>query len=160
MVIRPEPLTKEAFMPFGDVIEFDDQSIDLINDGRTRKCGDLAGIECDIDGRSAISIYRSQAVQLPFCIETMERHQLGSQAFFPLHKRPFPIVVAAAGASPGAADLRAFLSNGKQGISLKVGVWHHYQLSLEQESDYLVVDRVGADNCDEISLEESVLLKF
>jgi len=73
----------------------------------------------------------------------MECHPVGSQAFYPLHHRPFPIVVAKAGAPPAAADIRLFVSNGRQGVNLHAGVWHHYQLTLGQDSDYLVVDRGG-----------------
>jgi ureidoglycolate lyase len=97
---------------------------------------------------------------LPFKIRLLERHPLGSQAFYPLHKRPFPVVVALAGDNPGLTDLRVFLSNGRQGVNIHPGVWHHYQLSLEQDSDYIVIDRAGpGDNCDEYQLKEAVLLK-
>ena len=91
----------------------------------------------------------------------MERHPLGSQAFIPLHNRPFPVVVAVAGPQPGIRDIRAFLSNGRQGINLRAGSWHHYQLSLEQSSDYLVIDRAGEDvNFEEINLEEPLTLQI
>jgi ureidoglycolate lyase len=52
-----------------------------------------------------------------------------------------------------------FLSNGRQGVNLHPGVWHHYQLSLGQDSDYLVIDRAGeGDNYLEQRFEEEVWL--
>lgn len=159
MIIRPEPLTKEAFQAFGDVLETDGVNPELINFGNTQKFGDLAEITITGGGRVQLSIYRSRAVELPFRIQLMERHPLGSQVFYPLHERPFPVVVAAPDVIPGAADLRVFLTNGRQGVNIQPGVWHHYQLTLEQDSDYVVFDRSGAgENYEEHRLDKEVLL--
>ncbi len=113
-----------------------------------------------MDGaRVQLSIYRSSAIKLPFKIRLMECHPLGSQAFYPLHDRPFPVVVAAPGVFPDAENLRVFLTNGRQGVNLHPGVWHHYQLTLGQDSDYLVLDRGGnGENYQEHRLDEAVLL--
>jgi ureidoglycolate lyase len=161
MIIRPEPLSREAFLPFGDVLDTEGLSPELINFGNTQKFSSLAEIVVGESGRGQISIYRSRAIDLPFSIEVMERHPLGSQAFYPLHNRPFPVVVAAAGELPTAANLRVFLSNGSQGINIHAGVWHHYQLSLESSSDYLVIDRSGpGNNCDQHPLSPAALLNI
>ncbi len=139
-----EPLTAEAFEPFGDVIQRQDVAPELINEGRTRKYANLARVETsDGGGNTGIHLYRSTAIALPFTVERMERHPLGSQAFIPLHNRPFPVIVAPPGDGPLAGDVRGFISNGKQGVNLRKGVWHHYQISLDGEADYLVIDRIG-----------------
>jgi ureidoglycolate lyase len=159
MIIRPEPLTKDLFLPFGDVLETDGIDPCLINFGNTQKFGELARVTHDDGGFAQISIYRSSAIELPFRLQLMECHPLGSQAFFPLHHRPFPVVVARAGEAPGAADIRVFLSNGRQGVNLHAGTWHHYQLTLGQDSDYLVVDRGGeTENYREHHFHEEVWL--
>ena len=161
MIIRPEALTREAFLPFGDVLETEGMNPELINFGNTQKFGCLAEIIVAEGGQGQISIYKSKAIDLPFSIEVMERHPLGSQAFYPLHNRPFPVVVTLPGDSPNAANLRVFLSNGSQGINIHAGVWHHYQLSLESSSDYLVIDRSGpGNNCDQHKLSQSSLLSI
>ena len=159
VIIRPEPLTRESFLPFGDVLETDGIEPQLINFGNTQKYADLAELTLTDGGRGQLSIYRSKAVLLPFRIRLMECHPLGSQAFYPLHDRPFPVVVAVDGANPGAGDIRVFLTNGRQGVNLHPGVWHHYQLTLGQDADYLVLDRGGAgENYQEHLLTEEVLL--
>ncbi len=158
-IIRAEHLTREAFLPFGDVLETEDSEPELINFGNTRKYGGLADINIVDDGSAQLSIYRSQAIELPFRIEVMEAHPLGSQAFYPLHQRSFPVVVAPPGKTPGPGDIQVFLTNGHQGVSLHPGVWHHYQITLEQDSDYLVIDRAGAaDNYLEHHLQDEVIL--
>ncbi len=157
MIIRPEPLTKIAFEPFGEVLETAAVKADLINQGNTQKFAGLANITLGGDGHAQFSIYRSQAIELPFKIHYMERHPLGSQAFYPLHNRPFPVVVALPDIVPGVGDIRVFLTNGRQGVNIHSGVWHHYQLSLELESEYIVIDRAGpGNNCDEQQLSEEV----
>lgn len=157
--IRPQPLTKEAFSPFGDVLETEGINPQLINFGNTHKYGNLAEVSINDDGFPQISIYRSRVIEPPFRIRLLERHPLGSQAFYPLHDRPFPVVVAAAGESPDPGAIRVFLTNGHQGVNLHAGVWHHYQLTLGEDSDYLVVDRGGkGDNYQEHRFSEEVWL--
>ena len=73
----------------------------------------------------------------------MERHPLGSQAFVPMSERPFAVVVAPPGSAPEPSDLRAFVTNGRQGVHYRPGVWHHPLLVLDQPADVLVIDRVG-----------------
>jgi ureidoglycolate lyase len=54
-----------------------------------------------------------------------------------------------------AADLKAFLATGSQGINYHRGVWHHPLLVLEDESDFLVIDRGGeGHNLDEVWLDD------
>ena len=161
MVIRPEPLTQQAFLPFGDVIELQGRHAELINGGNTEKFADLTSLVALDGGHIAMHLFRSRAAELPIAIKTMECHPLGCQAFIPLHNRPFPIIVAAAGPEPGVRDIRAFLSNGRQGINLRAGSWHHYQLSLEKSSDYLVIDRAGDGiNFKETNLADPLILQI
>lgn len=157
MILRAQVLTKEAFLPFGDVLEARVAEARLINRGNTQKFSELARITVGDSGFAQLGIYRSKAIELPFRIRLLECHPLGSQAFYPLHQRPFPVVVARAGEAPAAADIRLFITNGRQGVNLHAGVWHHYQLTLAQDSDYLVADRGGVgDNYREHHLSEEV----
>lgn len=159
MIIRPVPLTKEAFHPYGDVLETEGIHPQTINFGQTQKFGKLAEVSIANNSYAQISIYRSTAIDLPFRIRLMENHPLGSQAFYPLSQQPFPVIVAKAGEAPEAAGLRVFLTNGQQGVSLHPGVWHHYQLTLGQDADYLVIDRGGqGENYREHTLDEEVWL--
>lgn len=146
MIIRAQALTAESFRPFGEVLETSGQVPEHINQGNTQKYANLADISISMDGKVQFSIYRSSAVELPFHIRLMERHPLGSQLFYPLHQQPFPVIVAPANAMPDAASIQAFITNGQQGINLHTNVWHHYQLTLGQASEYIVIDRQGPGN--------------
>lgn len=158
-ILTLEPLTAEAFAPYGDVIQAEGQSPQSINYGHTQKYADLAGIDPGSDGRIAIHIYKSSPVSLPLAIEIMERHPLASQAFIPLHDRPFVVVVAPAGPKPGFRDIKGFISNGKQGVNYHKGVWHHYQITLHEPGQYLVIDRAGpGKNLDEHKLQGTLLI--
>ena len=158
--IVAEPLTPEAFAPFGDVIAArDDVRRFAINGGNTMRFHDLAHIDPGPDGRTIVSIFRGQPRALPFTVEMMERHPLASQAFIPLSECPYLVVVAPAGDAPRAADLRVFLARGDQGVNYARGVWHHPLLALNGVCDFLVIDRAGpGHNCDEVMLAETVLI--
>ena len=145
--LKLKPLTRDSFAPFGDVIHKQGHYPEEINYGQTRKYANLAGIDTnDEDGSAAVHIYRSRPISLPFRVEVMEYHPLGSQAFMPLHNRPFLVVVAPAARQLDFKSIQGFFTNGEQGVNFHKGVWHHYQISLDEISDYLVIDRGGPGN--------------
>lgn len=154
------PLSHEAFAPFGDVIEASDAARHFtINAGNTERYHDLANIEPGPEGRVIVSIFRGQPRTLPFAVQMMERHPLGSQAFIPMSGRRYLVVVAPAGEAPAAEDLRVFLARADQGVNYATGVWHHPLLALDEVCDFLVIDRAGpGHNCDEIQLDTSAAI--
>lgn len=157
-----QPLTRQAFEPFGDVIEVSDTRRHYtINSGATERYDALAVADAQGEGsRVVISIFRSlHAAVLPIPILSLERHPLGSQAFVPMAGTPFLVVVAPPGDQVDAREVRAFYSNGHQGVNYRRGAWHHSLLALQAGQDFLVVDRAGPDkNCDAVVLAESVTL--
>jgi ureidoglycolate lyase len=159
--LKLKPLTAEAFAPFGDVIQKQGNYPEEINYGQTRKYGDLARVDTSEDsGLPHVHIYRSRPVGLPYRIEVMERHPLGSQAFIPLHGSPFPVVVAPPADELDIDSIRGFLTNGEQGVNFHKGTWHHYQISLGEISDYVVIDRGGpGDNRDEQVLKMALVIE-
>jgi ureidoglycolate lyase len=93
---------------------------------------------------------------MPLRIRMMERHPLGSQAFIPMRGNPFLILVAPPGDDLKSSQLRAFISNGHQGVNYHRGVWHHPILALTDQDEFLVVDRAGSgNNCDEVFFDDS-----
>lgn len=146
-----EPLTAQAFAPFGEVIEAEGRDFFMINNGSTRRYHRQAEVQTSgPDDAAIISIFRATALPMPLTIGMLERHPLGSQAFMPLRGQPFLIVVAPPGEQPYSSQVRAFLSDGRQGVNYGKGVWHHPVLCLAAEDDFLVIDRAGpGNNCDE-----------
>lgn len=154
-VIVVEPLTREAFSPFGEVIDVKGAHHHLVNGGRCQRYDALARTDVRGDGaRAIISVMRSQPCELPLELKMMERHPLGSQAMFPLTPRPFLVVVA-----PGEGDRpgppRAFLTSPGQGINYPAGRWHGVLTPLEERQDFLVIDRAGeGNNVEEFHFED------
>jgi ureidoglycolate lyase len=150
-----EPLTREAFAPFGDVIELEGAQQYPINLATTIRFHDLANVDVtDEGGRTLLNLFRGQPRALPFEVRMLERHPLGSQAFVPLNDRPYLIVVAPAG-ELDVAQMRAFVTRGWQGVNYAKGVWHHPLIALGEVSDFIVVDRGGeGPNLDEQDLPE------
>lgn len=151
-----EPLTPEAFRPFGEVVQAGGDS-QPINAGSARQFADLATIDVG-DGSPRVSIYRAEARRLPLPIAMLERHPQGSQLFMPLSGEPFVVVVAPAAAEPDAAAVRAFVATGRQGVNFRRGTWHHPLIALAA-GEFLVLDRGGpGENCDEFRLPDGGLL--
>lgn len=155
-----EPLTREAFAPFGDVIECSDAVRHFpINAGNTERYHDLARVDASGSGRAGVSIFRGEPRALPFEATMMERHRLGSQAFVPLSGRPYLVLVAPPGPRPRASELRLFVASAEQGVNYARDVWHHPLLALDGVSDFLIVDRIGPEpDCEEHLLDEAVEL--
>jgi ureidoglycolate lyase len=143
MQIHVVALTRGAFRTFGDVIETSGAEHFETNAGYAERFHDLARIQCSAEGgRPLLSIFRAKPFPLPLKIELMERHPLSSQAFVPLGLAPFLVVVAERSKRPEAGDLRAFRTDGRQGINYRPGTWHHPLIALTP-ADFLVIDRKG-----------------
>lgn len=144
-------LSRDRFRPFGDVIEKEGAHSYKINGGTTTRYHDLARVETEgPNSRTLVSIFRGDAFHLPVSIGMLERHPLGSQAFFPLQPLPWLVVVAPdEGGRPGRPQ--AFIVRGGgngslgglRGVNYHRNAWHHPLISLEAASDFLVVDRGG-----------------
>lgn len=160
--LKIQALTREAFAPYGDVIEASDSAHHFtINGGNTERFHDLAYIDPGANGRAIVSIFRGQPRTLPFSVQMMERHPKGSQAFIPMSGHPYLVVVAPAGKPPTTKDIKVFLAQPGQGVNYATGTWHHPLLALEAISDFVVIDRSGPEaNCDEVELEASGVIAW
>jgi ureidoglycolate lyase len=162
ITLTPLPLTAERFAPYGNVVEAAPASHAPMNEQRFERFDNLVDIDVDAlnDGHVGVSIARCRMpTRFPYRVEMVERHPLGSQAFIPLQRFSFIVVVGPAGESIEATDLRAFVTNGRQGVNYHKGVWHMPLIALESGHDFLVIDRVGeGPNCDQVFLSETVTL--
>ncbi|MEJ8560680.1 ureidoglycolate lyase [Yoonia sp. GPGPB17] len=139
--LQPEPLTKEAFAPFGDVLEVAGDPDKIINQGLCGRYHDRAQIDI-VDGKVGISLFNAEPRQFPIALDMMERHPDGSQAFLPMSFDPFVVIVAAdADGIPGQP--RAFLTAPGQGVNYARGTWHGVLTPLHAPGLFAVVDRIG-----------------
>jgi ureidoglycolate lyase len=148
-----EPLTAEAFAPYGNVIDVDAARRHYpINDGSALRHDDLARVDVhEAGGEGIVAIVRAQPVQLPVPLRALERHRLGSQLFMPLQPVRFLVVVASRDSPQPFAAARCFVALPGQGVQYRRGTWHHPVLALDAPTDFLVVDRhdpAGSDDND------------
>jgi ureidoglycolate lyase len=133
-----EKLTREAFAPFGELITLAGARHYPINGGTTERFHDLASIDVsDQGGKPLLSLFRGKPRRLPFEISIMERHPLGSQAFIPLSRGRYLVIVAASGQFD-ERTVRVFLAEGSEGVNYTKAVWHHGLFALDEESDFMV----------------------
>jgi len=142
-----QALTREAFAPFGDVVESEGRDCFPINNGMADRYHALADIELGgAQSRGIISLVASRQFDMPRKVDHLEHHPLGSQAFLPLDASPFIVVVCPAAEAPDLDRLRAFVTNGKQGINYHPGTWHHVLLTPYAAMRFICVDRAGPGN--------------
>ena len=148
MILTIHPLTEEAFAPFGDVIEATGGPDKVINQGLCARFHDLAQIDVT-DGAAGISLFRSDIRALPYELEMVERHPLGSQAFIPMSLTSFLVIVAPdENGQPGTP--LAFRTMAGQGINFFKGTWHGVLTPLAEPGLFAVIDRIGpGDNLQE-----------
>lgn len=153
--IVAQPLKREAFALFGDVIETDGAEHFQINFGNCTRFHDLAKVETTGENaHTLINIFRGTPYEFPLILKMVERHPLGSQAFIPLSPRPFLVVVAPSeGDRPG--DPLAFVTAPGQGVNYARNIWHAVLTPIGQTQDFVVVDRGGdGDNLEEFFYPE------
>ena len=139
--IAVRPLDARAFAPFGDVLEPRAAPDAIINRGMCERHHDLAALDFR-GGRAGISLFRAEIRSLPYLLDLVERHPLGSQAFAPMSRDPFLVAVAPdEGGRPGAPQ--AFLTAPGQGINFHRGTWHGVLTPLGGPGLFAVVDRIG-----------------
>ncbi|MCG6902296.1 MAG: ureidoglycolate lyase [Rhodobacter sp.] len=158
--IRIQPLTAQAFAPYGDVLDASGAPDKLINQGLCGRYHDRATLDFGPNGRAGISIFKAELRTLPCLLEMVERHPDGSQAFVPMSEHGFLAVVAPdQGARPGRP--LAFQTAPGQGINFHRGTWHGVLTPLAGTGLFAVVDRIGeTPNLEEFWFEQPYTLEI
>ncbi|MCV6598353.1 MAG: ureidoglycolate lyase [Mangrovicoccus sp.] len=148
-LIIAEPLSAQAFAPFGDVLEAQGAPDKIINQGLCGRFHDRAQLDFGAQGRAGVSVFQAEPRALPLHLDMMERHPEGSQCFVPMSRHPFLVIVAAdAGGAPGKPQ--AFLTAPGQAVNYHRNCWHGVLTPLHAPGIFAVIDRVGpGDNLQE-----------
>jgi ureidoglycolate lyase len=131
--IDPQPLTKEAFAPFGDVIELPTST------GRTYYEDALGNLRPA--ARPSVSVsQREPTAERPIAANLLERHEFSSQTFIPLDVGRWLIVVAphAERGGPDLSGVKAFVADGRHGVTYKPDTWHHGLTVLDRPGRFAV----------------------
>ena len=145
MEIVPQPLTKEAFAPFGDVIDVPNEA------GRIYYEDALGNLRPE--ARASLSMsFKEETPERPLKAELLERHEFSSQTFVPIDAERWLIVVAphAKAGGPDTSAVRAFIATGQQGVTYRADTWHHGLTVLDRPGRFAVfMWRVGGDGDEE-----------
>lgn len=139
--LSAQPLTAEAFAPYGDVIEVSGEPDKMINAGMCGRHHDRARLDFS-NGQAGISLFDAKARTFPYVVDMVERHPEGSQAFVPVSGVPM-LVVVAEDQNGTPANLKAFVTQPGQSINLLRGVWHGVLAPIEKPGQFIVIDRIG-----------------
>ncbi len=140
-VLKTQPLTMDAFAPFGDVLDCAGTPDKIINQGLCERYHDQARMEF-YAGRPGISLFKAELRKLPLTLTMVERHPDGSQAFLPMSMDPF-LVITAPDDDGAPATPQAFLTQPGQGVNYLRGTWHGVLTPLSGPGLFAVVDRIG-----------------
>ena len=157
-------LIAQDFALYGDILSTKDSEMKIINNGFAQKHFNLCAVDSTYeDGLSAIHIYIAKKRVFPLSINMLEKHPFFSQAFIPRSTTPFLAVVALGEDEPDLNTLKAFITDGNQGVNYKRGTWHFPLISLEENEQLIVIDRMNSSNtknkieeCIEYSLDDKV----
>ena len=133
MEVVPQPLTREAFAPFGDVIDVPDAA------GRTYYEDALGNLRPAARPSLSLSL-KAETPDRPLRADTLERHEFSSQTFVPIDVGRWLIVVAphAAAGGPDLGGIKAFIATGRQGVTYRANTWHHGLTVLDRPGRFAV----------------------
>ncbi len=144
MRLIAEPLTAEAFAPFGEVLAAPAAP------GRIYIEAALANHRPG--AAPSLSFTHKLPSALPLVSTTMERHQFSSQSFIPMQAGRWLAIVAphAEAGGPDMTRARAFLAQPDQGVTYAANTWHHPFTVIEQPARFAIVMwKDGGDADDE-----------
>jgi len=155
--LTARPIDRDAFAPHGWLIEAAGGAALQVNSGTSQRFDDITELAFDAEsGVPCLAIFRAQRREIGGPWQEMERHRLGTQTFIPLGDVRYVVLVAGRGECPEPSELAAFLVNGRQGITLRPGTWHHALLALDA-GDFVVLERRAPQvDCDVALLPRAV----
>ena len=157
--LTPEELTEENFADFGEVVSIQSKQSKTINNGFAEKFTDIASLDTKEDqGQTSVHIFVAKSRQFPLHISMLEKHPYFSQTFIPRHSSPFIVVVAPPSEKPSIEKIKAFITNGEQGINYSRGVWHFPLISIKDNSQFIVIDRERNEDIDTIEQCEEIII--
>lgn len=141
VTLNIKPLETASFSKYGHVIgaPAEPADIDKVQRWANVSIPDFQG------GKPVFDILYSNL--RPLAVAKLERHRNSTQTFIPLSQNPFLMVVGEAEIARNETEgleharLEAFISNGRQGITLSAGVWHCSPLPIGGSINFIILHR-------------------
>lgn len=152
--LRAQPLTAEAFAPFGSLATLNTTGGRPVNQNRARRIPGLGDLAHDAAAaRPVLDLYHIAPSPLPFRVACFERHVLTSQVFIPIRCARLLIVVAPdrADGQPDIDRAVAFIGDDRTAIHYRAGVWHSPLVALDDAAQLAMLMWEAGDprDCEE-----------
>ena len=146
MNLQIKKISKDNFSQYGQLVSTKDIESQNINEETTKSFYDLVNIEIYVDDKQCrVNIFNSIKRNFPLEINMLENHPFSSQAFIPLQKTNFIVVVAPISSEPDINLIETFLISPEEGINFKPKVWH-FPLIATENSNFLTIDKKDSAN--------------
>lgn len=122
-------LTVEGFADFGDVLALGSRPLGTFESGETGE-------------PMSVSLLSAAAIVPPFVLSSLERHVSTRRTQLPTTTHKF-VVVAAVDVGGSPDEPRAFVTNGKQGVQFRRGVWHCMAAPIGQAREVCLIESAG-----------------
>ena len=144
MHIKIEPVSAEAFAPFGQLLPPRPPG-----QGRQELMEELQNDRAS--ARPRLSIATVEPKPLPLAVTQLERHVHSSQAFVPLDCASYLVLVAphGPGGAPDMGKIHAFRVPGDTGINYRADTWHYPLSPLERTARFAIILFVDGTASDE-----------
>ena len=133
MIIKAEPLTSEAFAPYGQVLMGTGEGPE-----RHNFAADMENLRTN--AKPNMTFMRVALSNLPVRIETLEQHPYSNQAFIPLNGTGQLVAVcpSTGDGKPIIEKLAAFVSTGSQAINYNAKVWHAPRMAISEPGEFIM----------------------
>ena len=155
MILKLQPLTTEAFVPFGQALCWEPGNVlrhnyaaQLFNDRPAAKPN--------------LRVQRTENTALPMEVTLIERHRHSSQIFAPLSGGPFLVIVFPS--DPAGTPLlekgMAFHARGDQAINYNRDTWHVGFSAYQKPGTFLMLrwEDGGPDNLEFLELSNKITI--
>ena len=146
MYLSIKEINQKNFSQFGQLISTKNIKSENINTDTTKSFYDLVNIQIlGNDHQCRVNIFKGKKRKFPLQINMLENHPFSSQAFIPLQKTTFIVVVAPISKIPDLNSIEAFKIPAEEGINFLPKVWHFPLITIE-DSNFLTIDKKDYKN--------------
>lgn len=161
--IQTEPISREAYSAYGNLIAADENlPFRLVNMGTAKRfnhLADVANLRAD-SAKLNLCVFRcSPVTEQGFEIKLLEKHQFSTQVFVPMSSdAKFLVIVCLGKDKPDLSTLKAFEATNGQGISYYPGTWHYPMTAVGRQVDFacLVHENDSAADCEIFTLDSAI----
>ena len=152
MKVKVQPLTADAFAPFGQILSLPTKSPTAVVDGGLAYWADLIVLP---GTHGPVAVGYSHIVKRPFTQDHMERHMATSEYLQPARGNMIvlvgpPMFPDEPGRLPPLDTFAAFLVEEGQAVALSPGTWHYAPFAADKPIGVSVIFNAGTGKDDAV----------